>query len=185
MASPAVAFQARGAVSIGTTARYLPPAPIVRDHRVETAAWSRDRRGYEPVPVYAQPRPQPVDDCDNVAGGYYRGPIGRMPIAGHASIALTAPTRIDSGQEIIPVGTDRGVFTQLTLRATTGATFIRDITVDMGNGDVQCIPVNQWIDARTPARSFDVDGRRGRAIVQLTVNGQSNFGSRYTITSDR
>jgi hypothetical protein len=108
-----------------------------------------------------------------------------MPIAGHASIALTAPTRIDSGQEIIPVGTDRGVFTQLTLRATTGATFIRDITVDMGNGDVQCIPVNQWIDARTPARSFDVDGRRGRAIVQLTVNGQSNFGSRYTITSDR
>ena len=192
MASPAAAIGIHGSVSIGTTARYVPAQPIrtvVRDRGWVSTEWNRDHR--EPAPVYVQPvyvqpaRPQPIDDCANVAGSYYRGPVGRMPTAGHASIALTAPTRIDNGREIIAIGPDKGVFTELTLRATAGATFIRDVAVDMGNGDVQVLQVNRWLDARSQALSFDIDGRRGRSIVQLTVTGQSEFGSRYTITSDR
>jgi hypothetical protein len=189
VAAPAVVFQARGSVSVGAS---YSTSPTVRDHRtVVTTTRSRDHRRYEPAPVYGQPvygRPvygQPVDFCDNISGSYYRGPVGQMPRSGHANVALTAPTRIENGHQIITVGDTKGLFTQLTLRANTGATFIRDIEIEMGKGDVQVVHVNRWLDGRSSAFTFDVDGRRGRVITQITVNGESNFGSRYSITSER
>jgi len=199
LASPAAALQLRGSVSIGTV-RHVPAQPIrtvVRDRNWVSTEWHRDHREpaavyVEPAAVYVEPaayvkpaRPEPIDDCDNVVGSYYRGPVGRMPAWGHANVALTAPTRIANGREVIAVGPDKGVFTGLTLRATDGATFIREISVDLGDGDVQRIEVNRWLDARGQALAFDIDGRRGRAIVQLTVDGHSDAGSRYMITSER
>jgi hypothetical protein len=193
MASPGVTFEARGSLAVGTS-RYYPVAqpaqPIVRDHRGTNndGAWIRDHRGNLPAPermppVYANP---PVDNCENISGSYYQGPVGRMPLSGHATIALTAPTRIDNGREIINVdGSSAGVFTQLTLRATNGATLIRSVEVTMGKGDLQTIQVNQWLDARNPTLTFDIDGRRGRVLDQIVVNGQSNFGARYVVTSSR
>jgi hypothetical protein len=129
------------------------------------------------------------DAPDNVDlgrdGSHYRGHVGRMPQSGHASIALTEPTQILNGREIINVGTDKGVFSQLTLRANGGETYVRSVRLVFDKGDVQSVPLNASLGFRNPTISFDVDNRRGRMIQQIIVTGNSNPRSRYSITSER
>jgi hypothetical protein len=145
---------------------------------------------YDPATTIVRPRPEPVNDTpDNVKlasdGSYYRGHVGQMPRSGHASIALTEPTKILNGREIIDVGTDKGVFSQLTLRANSGETYVRGVRLILGKDDVQWVPLNASLDGRNPAISFDVDNRRGRMIQQIIVIGSSNPRSRYSITAER
>ena len=118
-------------------------------------------------------------------GSTYVGPIGRMPSSGHANIALTAPTSIVQGREIFNLGSEVGVVSQLTLQAESGSTYIRDVQLVLGKGDVQVVHVNAWLNGRNPTIAFDVDNRRGRAIQQIIINGDSHDGGRFLIRAVR
>ena len=177
MASP-VTFS--GSIQAGVT---------IRDHR--TNDWVRDHRtvtttNYDVDTAYYT-QPEPVDTCNNIAidGGvsYYRGWMGSMPPAGHASITLTAPTKIANGRETFTIGREHGGFQEFTLNASSGYTFVQGVQLVLGKGDVQYVPINAWIGPRNPSITFDVDGRRGRIVQTMTVLGSSQPGARYFITS--
>ena len=89
-----------------------------------------------------------------------------------------------NGREIIDVGTDQSIVSQLALQANGGATFVRGVQLILGKGDVQWVPVNAWLVGRRSI-SFDVDHRRGRVIQQVIVFGNSDPGARYSITAQR
>jgi hypothetical protein len=189
MASP-VTFS--GSVQAGVSINTGYTQPVIRDHRDRD--WVRDHRTNNRVtmtyvqPTYVQPAPEPIDSCNNISidGGvtFYRGWVGAMPPSGHASIALTAPTKIMGGREIFEVGARSGVISALTLQGNGGSTFIQGVQLTLGKGDIQWVPVNAWLSGNQ-SFAFDVDHRRGRAITEITVFGSSNPGARYSITAQR
>ena len=182
-AAVATPAQLGGSVDVGARwnaepAQYTPPG--MRDHH------------YDRDDLYQRERREHSRDFDREAnvrigpeGSYYVGPIARLPSSGHVNMPLTAPTSIVQGRETFDLGSDVGVVSQLRLEAQSGATYIRDVHLVLGKGDVQVVHVNAWLDGRNPTISFDVDNRRGRAIQQIIIDGDSHDGGRFLIRALR
>ena len=180
MAQPTATFSADASFSFG----YRTPAPtvIVRDHRMPTA-----NEPCETTPVYQGYRPVVDQGPHNTrVGADISEYVGTQPFlsmrwfAKPAWIPLTEPTRIDSGREVIHVGTQAGALRSLRLQNTFGSSYIRMIGIEfVDGGRTQVVQVNRVINGNG-SLTIDLDGRY-RQVKRVIVYGSTAEGSAYQL----
>ncbi len=89
-----------------------------------------------------------------------------------AWVALSGATHLQRGRDVIPVGVERGRFTQLRFQATEGVSAIDRVLIRFGDGRWQVAEVDKRLDAGTPIVEVQLDGLR-RNIDQIIVIGSS------------
>jgi hypothetical protein len=189
MAQP-VTFSAGAKVTVGFNSGYE-SRPVVVDHRrlppVPAPAPVADPCA--PAPI-AQPLPvvpvRPVyfNPDNTTVAATSSTYIGSKPFMtqyrdGRHWVALTEPTRIDSGREFINFGTDGARFSQIKLFNNRGSSHIQQIAIEFVGGGTQKVVLNQMLTSSNPI-TIDLTGGF-RPINRIIVYGSTNFGSSYQI----
>jgi hypothetical protein len=180
IASSSAAFASPVTLSANASFSY---GQVVRDHRDETVAPVYNAKQVVSVrPIIKPMPPQPVDDCNNTTLGaddsIYNGPVGTQ--YGRGWVALTAPTRIDRGRELIHIGAQAGRFNTLKLEVTRGSSFINQVGIVFADGSHQTVKLDERLTSWNPSITIDLAGRN-RAIAGIWVYGSTNARSAYQV----
>jgi hypothetical protein len=95
-------------------------------------------------------------------------------------VALSGATRIAGGRDVIPVGSQKGRFTQLRFQTTEGASLIDRVLIRFSDGRWQATDVNKQIDTGHPMVEVVLDGDR-KKIDQIIVIGAANRRASYQV----
>ena len=155
-------------------------APVV----TYTSATVRHEAPHYVAPTQ-QGRTPPIvaeDDCNNTRIGtdlsVYTGAVGTK--IGFGWTALTQPTRIDRGRELITIGKEHGRFTTVKLQNVRGVSNITTVLITFANGTRQVVKLDQRLSAANPCIEINLDGNK-RAISGIVVYGASWSRSAYQI----
>ncbi|MBA3458718.1 MAG: hypothetical protein H0T46_02070 [Deltaproteobacteria bacterium] len=97
-----------------------------------------------------------------------------------AWVALSGATRIADGRDVIPVGAQKGRFTQLRFQTTEGASLIDHVLIRFSDGRWQSTEVGKQIDPRNPMVEVLLDGDR-KKIDQIIVLGAGGRRASYQV----
>jgi hypothetical protein len=94
-------------------------------------------------------------------------------------VALTSPTRIDRGRQVIAIGSDVGEFRQLRLFNNTGSTRIEHVVVDFDDGTAHKATLQRTL---TSAEPITIEfGGTYRRIVRVVLIGATAPDSAYQL----
>jgi hypothetical protein len=157
LGSSSIAMAAPG-VTVSATARGEYGNPVVRDHHVDD---DRDR------PVVIQPAPDPTYHRVGWNGGGHKLPPVYRPVTLASGLRFA-----NNGRTFIAVGSQAGQFGALQISAAGGRTYIKQVTVQFGNGQQQVIRDLDRTLSGNESLTLDLDGGR-RNISRIVVYGNA------------
>ncbi|HWO18096.1 MAG TPA: hypothetical protein VNO30_04950 [Kofleriaceae bacterium] len=160
---------------------------VVRDQRAPIvqaqANFTLGHTHRQPTPVY-QPtqQPAPIYQPIRQPAPIYQPTRLPAPYYAHTSwITLGGVNQIVDGEMAFRVNRFGGErFSQLKLQSDAGKSLIYRVMIEFANGRTQTIEVNQYLTAKNPAITLDLNGR-ARAIAKVTVVGRNARQSAYRV----
>ncbi len=99
------------------------------------------------------------------------------------TVQLATPTPASNGVEYIPVGRDSGRFAQVRVEWDRGHVYLTKVAVRFGDGRVQNVAMDRWLDEAHPQAVFDVAGATWIETVIVTTDRDAH-GS-YSVFATR
>jgi len=180
MAKPAVTVSAEASVHIGARTR----GPVVRDHRYQEPVYRQPVRGnaYQPEAFYTPRNTQVSSNLSLYTGSFPMTQVGGWD---RNWLALSEPTRIDSGRLFFNVGQSTGSFRTIKLQNVAGSSQITTVAIEFNqgvggsNGVTQVVKMNSTLRGQQ-SLTIDLDGN-ARNINRIIVYGSTANGSAFSL----
>ncbi len=98
-------------------------------------------------------------------------------------VQLATPTPASNGTEYIPVGRDSGQFAQLRIELTHGHVYLTRVAVRFGDGHVQNVAMERWLDDAHPQATLDL--ARAAWIETVIVTTDRDAHGSYSVFATR
>jgi hypothetical protein len=98
-------------------------------------------------------------------------------------VQLATPTPASNGTEYIPVGRDSGQFAQLRIELSHGHVYLTTVAVRFGDGHVQTVAIERWLDDAHPLATFDL--ARASWIDTVIVTTDRDAHGSYAVFATR
>ena len=124
----------------------------------------------QPARAYPIAVGEPNPSAPVFNGGFHHGPIiNPLPLS--RPMLVGTESRIFKGTETFWVGAQMGRFQTLKLETEGLKSFVTDVKIHFTDGHTQTVWLNEYINARNPCVTIDLDGVRPRGIQSIEFTG--------------